>query len=488
MEENYDDITKSFTEKIESYEMPVSDRVWESLDNKLDKEAANKYKAMVFRLRLMVASLIFLIGSFGLYFFLTTNSKYNEQETSKKGAFVPVVSDSRSNSVLLASNNLNDILKAEKIKSTKNDLNNSGNTKSTSIKATVKENIIQPTENKKVNSARHNKVTAITKLIENSLTESNKSSVQISKKTTDHLLPAKGTIVSNSIPRDSTLQVEPINSVTSISDIKDDTLQSAISKTANSDSALACVIIPDLKPKNKFINRISFIGYFSPDFTNKYLVDPNKNDNQTQSEYEGKETSDFSFNTGILIGCDLTQKWTIRAGVAYTYLMQSIKPKTVYSREGIDGQQHYQFNTSYGTAQIPNDASPSPQLGDSLRINSTSTQLLQMISVPLIAKYQIQKNKFAYYAQFGLSMNFLVGEKLLVETPNKLETITNIEGLKEFNFGGIVGCGVSYSPIKKFSIMLEPTFRGFLSPINKNSSIKTYPYSFGISLGLGWHL
>ena len=85
-------------------------------------------------------------------------------------------------------------------------------------------------------------------------------------------------------------------------------------------------------------------------------------------------------------------------------------------------------------------------------------------------------------------MNFLVGEKLLVETPNGIESINNIDGLRKYNFGGIVGLGVSYNPTKKLSIMLEPTFRGSLTPINRNTPVKSYPYSVGLSLGLGWHL
>ena len=44
MENNYNDIDKLFTDSIEPYEMEPSNKVWDSLDNKLDNKTANKYK------------------------------------------------------------------------------------------------------------------------------------------------------------------------------------------------------------------------------------------------------------------------------------------------------------------------------------------------------------------------------------------------------------------------------------------------------------
>ncbi|MBA3664528.1 MAG: outer membrane beta-barrel protein [Bacteroidetes bacterium] len=480
MEESYNDITKSFTGKIESYEMPVSKKVWESLDHQLDKKASNKYRVAL-RLRLMLASFIFLITSFGLYFLLEKISKPKAGAISKHETVVPVISDSKNNNVLLPANNYGNKLKAKKTESTGDNLSNDTDSKLTGNTVMRKNYSTQVDENEKMNSVSSNDKAVVTNITKNTLIE------QTNKKT-DTLLIVEGIIVPGSAPVDSTIQINRNNNVTPISDIKVDASQAAITKVVKSDSAAASPI-SDLKPENKFIHRISIIGYFSPDFTKKYLIDANSNnDSQTQSEYDGKETPDFSFNTGLLIGYDLSSKWTLKTGAAYTYLMQSISPKVIYAKTGIDGQQHYQFKTSYGNAQIQNDASPAPQSGDSLKINTTSTQLLQMINVPFLAKYQMRHNKFSYYAQFGLSLNFLIGEKLLVEAQNRLETISNLEGLKQFNLGGIVGCGVSYSPVKKLSIIVEPTFRSSLSSINQKSSFKVYPYSLGISLGLGWHL
>jgi hypothetical protein len=177
----------------------------------------------------------------------------------------------------------------------------------------------------------------------------------------------------------------------------------------------------------------------------------------------------------------------VGVGGTYNFLAQTINPKTIYAKNGTGGLAHYQFNTSYGSAEIPNDLGIVPVVGDSLIINSKSTQVLHIIGMPIMAKYQITRNKFSYYAQLGGSVNFVMGGKLIVETQTKTETIRKLEGLNKYFYGGIVGLGVSYNPVKKLSILFEPTVNGAITPINKSASVATRPVSLSLALGISWH-
>ena len=195
---------------------------------------------------------------------------------------------------------------------------------------------------------------------------------------------------------------------------------------------------------------------------------------------------DFSFNSGFVIGYDLSKNWGVKIGGTYTQLVQTIKPRTIYASLGNDGEVHYKFNTSYGSSELPNRFNTIPDLGDSLLINSNSLQSIRVISLPVVLNYKIIRNKFSYYAQFGLSINFLAGEKLVISSPTIQEKIKNIEGLQEQYLGGILGLGVSYKLTRNISFLLEPTFRSALTPISKDP-VSNYPLSLGINLGCKWH-
>ncbi len=457
MQESFNEIDNLFKGNIESFEMTPSEKVWDSLDNTLEKRANSKYKVIVFRLRAALVTLLLLFGTFVVYHFSVTNIESKEVTTDKPE--------------ILSSGNTDQMVSITAIENK----SKSNNEKSFNQKEKRNSSIMNTSS---FNTLLNKHSEATLKKTKISFPNYNENTATINPKGSSftNLIESKEReFIDSKVIPDSMLENSNLNQPIASSIQKGDLPDSIISPEST-----------DITPKGKLIKRFSFIAYFSPDLTKKYLVDDNT-DNQSQSEYDGQESSDFSFNTGFLFGYDVTPKWSIKSGITYAYLMQSIKPKTVYVKTGNNGQQYYQFNTSYGSAQIPSDASTT-QLSDSLRIKTSSTQLLQLVSVPLIAKYQIQRNKFSFYGQFGIAVNVLVGEKLLVETPNRTESITNIEGLREFNFGGIVGLGVSYNPIKKLSIMVEPTFRGSLTPINQNTSVKSYPYSLGLAIGLGWHL
>lgn len=475
-EEN--EIDKTFTENIEPYIMQPSNKIWESIDNRLDKKEADKYRAIVFRLRLMLAVFIFLFIGFGAYFLLPVLPKENLSEKNNQTVIeqTPVVASLKDTDFPNKIDKEGNIVSEKKPKGDQSFFNSSTIRHNQQKAITSLQNI----SSNNGNNSTKNFVTPFNAKIKNKISEdvvSSNSAVDLNNNSHDTL----NSNIANSIATCDSVYLGAKNQ----EKIAFDSIGRTVSIAFLSDS-INTKNLPS--EKNEALRRISFGAYFSPDLTKKYLIDANKNDNQTESEYDGKEIPDFSFNTGIFVGYDVNSKWALKTGATYAYLMQSIKPKTIYAKTGSDGQQHYQFNTSYGNAQIPNDASPAPKVGDSLKISSTSTQLLQFISLPVVAKYYFKQSKLSCYAQFGLSANFIIGERLLVENSGQLENISNLEGLKEYYTGGILGLGISYNASKKLSFIAEPTLRGSLTSVNKNNPIKSYPYSIGISLGLTWHL
>ena len=478
METNNNEIDDLFKGIIEPFEMSHSDKVWESLNYQLEKRVNKKNKMVIFRLRIALTTLLFLFGLLTFYHFFISG---------------------HNNKSLIASN--------EKIKENNRNPNEKSNSTLYKNQNLVSEIISLPT---KVFAA-HKKATIVQ--IQKNEKVANPAGLKISELSTSESLnnslakkneiPVNNSTNKTTIP--SNLQSEINESVVDIVNKNNINETSFATNSLDSNSFTSNNIIVgqlvkttftipilskekiDSIQKTQLKHRLSVITYFSPDLTMKYLKDNDNMDNQNEGDYNSKEASDFSFNTSLLIGYDITKQWSVKFGGTYAYLSQTIKPKTVYAKTGADGLSHYQFSTTYGTSDIRSDQSLPPSLGDSLNINSSSVQSLQVISIPFIGKYQIIRKKFNYYAQMGLSVNFLAGERLMVEMQNKPLQIDKIQGLNEYFFAGIFGFGISYNPTKKISILLEPTIKGAITPINNNTPISTRPISIGIALGLGWH-
>lgn len=466
------DIDNLFKDLIEDSEMNHSSKIWETLESHLDKKDQKRDKAVIYRQRIAISALIIILCTFLAYHVFNLKNL---------------------NSSEISNNNLHEKSSRQNLLSFPNSDKNTKETpsqKSDNINATQSRKFqqnevkLQKSEMDKKDFVKQKNNNTVTAYINNNY----------------NLLDLENNSLRIPDTNKAGLITDLINSTTDISN------EGAITKGINQDSTIISAFINTLSPssnsitatltremidsiqKSKVKNKLSVITYFSPDFTQKYMKDNNVNDNQNEGDYNNQEVPDLSYSGGFLLGYDLNKNISLRTGLSYASLIQTIKPKTIYAGTSTDGTVHYQFNTSYGTSDLPRDQSPAPVIGDSLRIHSNTSQSLQMLSVPLAINYQITKRKLSYYGQLGLSCNFLLSEKLIVETPYKTETITKIEGLNEYFFSGIMGLGIKYNLIKKLSVFVEPNFRGALTPINKNTPITTRPLSFGLGVGFIWHL
>ncbi len=490
MEPN-NEIDDLFKEIIEPYEMNHSDKVWESLNSQLENKSSGRDRAVIFRLRISLGILLFLFGLFATYHFLSISEPKNK-------SLISVIDSPTRNKNYTGDGN--------------NTIINNNNAEGEHFSQISSDNKVGSSE-KNFTKKQHQTNTAFAnvklyKNISNSSGLNNKQpSTYVFEKNEDSIYKSsinekEANIAKNEENETSKIesinqkQIKESNPMTNVSDTN--LITSNIFDTAlvadvnNSVNTVSNEKIADIKT-DQYKKRFSLIAYFSPDFTKKYTKvnrnnDNNNNNNKQEEEgdYNNNEVSAFSYNTGVLVGYDLTPNWIIKVGGTYANLSQTVKPKTVYATAGTDGAAHYQFATTYGTSELANDKN-APSIGDSIDINSNSAQSIHIIGIPLIVQYGITKNKLNYYAQLGLGINFISGEKLNVETSNEDQTIRDIEGLNKYYLGGMLGLGVSYNPIKRFSILLEPTIRGAITPINNNTPISTRPISFGLGIGLAWH-
>jgi hypothetical protein len=64
------------------------------------------------------------------------------------------------------------------------------------------------------------------------------------------------------------------------------------------------------------------------------------------------------------------------------------------------------------------------------------------------------------------------------------ESVVAMHGLKKVNYVVLLKAELQYNINSNWGVSLIPCFKNALSPINIHSDLSTYPYNFGIGLGI----
>ena len=200
-----------------------------------------------------------------------------------------------------------------------------------------------------------------------------------------------------------------------------------------------------------------------------------------------REEHEPSFSGGILAARHLKKQWILQTGLIYSHTTIGISPQKIFAFQEPAGSIAFKYITSSGYAFIKPGLGASPALGDSLN-TAEAEHTMQSLSVPLIIKYYREKDKFSLKPGIGIEANLLTSAKVEVEieeTPNReIVFINKLNGAKSFYWSFTVDAEMQYRVNKKLSVTLRPVFRYALSPITEDNVVETFPYSFGLGMGL----
>jgi hypothetical protein len=260
------------------------------------------------------------------------------------------------------------------------------------------------------------------------------------------------------------------------------------SKTKTSDTSKNNVAKNVQKNKQGKSSRFSLTPFFSPDIA-WYRLQDDKVGNQPDNarELERDENHEFSSTFGAFVDYKISKHFGLQSGLTLSNINITLKPKTIYAQADNTGSIKYRINTSSGYGYILPSFSANPSIGDSLYV-FTSTHSLQYVGIPLAVTYNVTKGKFKVKVLAGVSTNILARAKLETTVEkglnNSAETVDNMQGLKKVYFSGLAGIGVDYKLTKKTALTFLPTMRFALNSINKDAPVKSYPMSFGFTVGL----
>ncbi|MBS1669053.1 MAG: PorT family protein [Bacteroidetes bacterium] len=231
----------------------------------------------------------------------------------------------------------------------------------------------------------------------------------------------------------------------------------------------------------------------SPEWTQYSLENgvPDNGNSQLdeKSQIQQREKHELSFSVWVMASYQFKRHWAIQTGLLYSNSAIAIDTQKIYAAKEANGEIAYKYNSSSGYAFLKPDFGLPPTIGDSL-IAASAQHNLQYFSIPIILKYKFEKKGFTFSPGLGLSANFLTSAKIKTEVKDALNretvTISKLEGTRLFYFGLIANADIQFNFYKKWALNVTPAFRLAVTPITKNNVVKTFPYGFGVGIGLNY--
>lgn len=113
-------------------------------------------------------------------------------------------------------------------------------------------------------------------------------------------------------------------------------------------------------------------------------------------------------------------------------------------------------------------------------------QVFNTLSIPLHVSYRLNDSRVLFSILGGFSGDFIVGNKVYLETGAERELIGSTQNIRTFNISTDLGLGVRYPISNKIKIMVEPGFKYYLQSISRDKRIDFKPYAFTFSTGIGF--
>jgi hypothetical protein len=241
--------------------------------------------------------------------------------------------------------------------------------------------------------------------------------------------------------------------------------------------------------KHPVRNRLSITAFFSQEFAGYNLSD-NDVTAAHGKEIENRERTVFSASVGTYLNYRINKRWVFQTGLSYSWSSSHIDSSKSFAVKDNTGNVYFKMNTISGYGYLKTPAAAPPNPGDSVLTDKAFSQL-HYLTVPLILSYRVPLKRFTLLAGAGVSINMLtsaqVETKIYGPNVSQDESKIPIKGLKKVNYGMILKADLGYRINSRLGIDLISSFENALSPINMHSALSTYPYNFGIGLGVSYY-
>lgn len=213
-----------------------------------------------------------------------------------------------------------------------------------------------------------------------------------------------------------------------------------------------------------------------------HFFDPRNN----SREAKRTEQETISFSTGVDVQRQISRNIFLQTGLQYFSSKTNIEPKTIFAEPDARGDVRFRFSCSSGESYLPTKMGAPPTRGDSIKTNFSKSEI-SYLQLPLLIAYQIDFGRVSLIPSAGIQTNFLLKGELnsFLQYPTaKEEVSSSIDGLKPAYFSGIFQPQLEYKMNDRISFDFNPNINFSLSPINKETAVKTYQNMFSVGAGI----
>lgn len=508
MDKNLHDIENLFKNALEDNEENPSQKAWDGIERKLDKDNVVSIKRKYDLLKKVALLLLLLVTGLGIYVWKNQNKNpvKPNQDISGIGKGIKTKNDSLTEES--GSRNLQKSANSLTFNKAKNPKLLTGDSNKIMDKPILKGQDVSSQKTSNSVTAKNLSNTSIQKNKikfktpdESLLSDVSKFSIlkkgKLTKTSSNEVVEIKtqNEIDNNQLAVDRNLPTIEALNPKNVGDIKSNTVDLFATRQSFQNIALAQInpmmqiektIVPKPSIKSSNQSRFTITAFYSPNIS-FYHFENNVGSNSNNTNFEKSQTESYSSTLGALMEYNITKHWGLKSGITLATSNFNLQPETLYARQDNTGGVKYKLITPLGEAYVLPSFSNNPNIGDSIFSQST-THTLQYLGIPLAVKYNFNKGKFTLNAFGGLSANFLTRGRITTELKNandsEFETTDKIQGLNPFYFSGLAGIGVDYNVYKKLSVCFSSTFRFALNSINSNVPVASFPNSLGFGLGL----
>lgn len=202
---------------------------------------------------------------------------------------------------------------------------------------------------------------------------------------------------------------------------------------------------------------------------------------------------------GVLVDYQFPNHWRVQSGIGFTRQSSIIDAKPLIARRDDmrggggngTGEIKYKFNCAAGTVFLDPKTGSTPMVGDSV-MALTSVNHNKYLQIPLRVSYIFNAGKFSVAPTVGMQASILqesILQTTLVDNAgNKIPATTTVNGLRKMYLVGELGAGLEYQFTKRLSVYVMPRAGFSLSPINKETPVKTYTTEWSAVTGLRFQL
>lgn len=482
MSEDLHDIDDLFRDGLNGHMEDLPPGVWEAVSNDLDKKQASYYKSKYITLKRAALFLTFLCFLGSTYFaFEVWNSK--QKAINKRNAEVITINPAapekkESDRTLLHQNK--DIQAPDEQTEQSNTVSKNifNNTDSLVISTGIEK---QEMDGKKQTNTNQTLVLPTTALIKKALS---KERVAVDKTATVKNKLDKNN-VSFSQPETATpsafLKIFPLPQ-------KDYSLHPITLQALLYQPFTLLQKNVSSASKTKAAHGFSLSAFAAPNLSlerledDEHLAGPGRN----RQEAHREEEENHSFSSGLLVNYELTKNISLTSGISVTSSATSIAAKTIYAKADNNGHTRYELHSASGYVYLSAKGGAQPTVGDSAHTSGTISKL-NYISIPALVNYQISVGRFSVFPAVGVGFNVLTSGKIktIFSDAAGTESVnTNISGLKPTYINGQLSVGIEYGINQTISIGVRPNARFALTPINRETPVKSYQNFLSLETGL----